>query len=238
MPTTVVRLSGTTFLILEPGDNLSMPLRFMLLCCRLIAGLSSGSLMTCLSRGPRESPAFPETRLLLSPAIPVIPAPCLLLRAALPVVGRTEVFLLLIELPIRDDLLELIRLLELPTCGCVLCTLGLLVPIELPIRDDLLELIRLLEPPTCGFVVLRTLGLLVVIELPIRELLLELIRLLELPACGCVLRTLGLLVLIELPIRDDLLELIRLLELVDVRLPVLELTVVGLLLLKELLDGL
>ena len=57
--------------------------------------------------------------------------------------------------------------------------------------------------------------------------------LLELPTCGrVVLRTLGVLILIELPMRDDLLEL------VDVRLPVLELIVVGLLLLRELLDGL
>ena len=74
--------------------------------------------------------------------------------------------------------------------------------------------------------------------LPMREDLLELTRLLELPACGCVLRTLGVLVLIELPIREVVLELIRLPELVDVCLPVLELTVVGLLLLGELLDGL
>jgi hypothetical protein len=86
---------------------------------------------------------------------------------------------------------------------------------------------------------------LVLIELPMREDLLELIRLLELPTCGWVLRTLGLLVLIELPIRELLLELIRLLELVDVCLPVLDLTVVGLLLLRKLvlrrvvlLDGL
>jgi len=162
----------------------------------------------------------------------------LLLRTGLSVAEGTEVFLSLIELPIREDLLELILLLEPPTCGSVvLRTLGLLVVIELPIREDLSELIRLPELPTCGCV-LRTLGLLVLIELPIRDDLLELIRLLELPTCGCVPRTLGLLVLIELPIRDDLLELIRLPELVDVCLPVLELTVVGLLLLKELLDGL
>jgi len=208
-----VRLSGTTFLILEPGDNLSMPLRFMLLCCRLIAGLSCGSSMTCLSRGPRERSASPETRLLLSPAIPVIPAPCLPLRAALPEVEGTEVFLSLIELPIREDLSELIRLPGLPSGDFrAVPAVDFLVLIILPIREDLSELIRLPELPTCGCV-LRTLGLLVLIELPIRDDLLELIRLLELPTCGCVPRTLGLLVLIELPIRDDQSELIRLLEL-------------------------
>ncbi len=54
---------------------------------------------------------------------------------------------MLIELPIRDDLLELIRLLELPAFGRVTRGLGVLVLMELPIRDDLLELIRLLELP-------------------------------------------------------------------------------------------
>ena len=147
-----------------------MPLRFMLLCCRPIADISCGSLMTCPSRGPRESPAFPETRLLLSPAIPVIPAPSLLLRAALPVVGRTEVFLSLSKLPIREDMLELIRLLEPPTCGFVeLRTLGLLVVIELPIRELLLELIRL--PGLLGgdSRVVPAVDFLVLIILPIRE---------------------------------------------------------------------
>ncbi len=189
-----------------------MPLMFVLFRCRLIAGLFSGSLLICPPRGPRDSPAFPETRLLLFPTIPVIPVPSLLLRAGLPVEVGTEVFLSLIMLPIREDMLEFIRLPELPACGCVLRTLGLLVLIMLPIREDLLELIRFLELPACGCV-LRTLGFLVLIMLPIRELLLELIRFLELPACGCVLRTLGLLVLIELPIRELLLELIRFLEL-------------------------
>ena len=204
MPTTVVRLSGTTFLILEPGDNLSMPLMFVLFRCRLIASLFSGSLLTRPSRGPRESPAFPETRLLLFPTIPVIPVPSLLLRAGLPVIVGTEVFLSLTELPIREDLLELIRLLELLTRGRVLRTLGFLVLIILPIREDLPELIRLLELLTCGR----------------------------------VLRTLGVLVLIEPPIREVVLELIRLPEIADVCLPVPELTVVGLLLLRDLLDGL
>jgi len=177
-------------------------------------------------------------RLLLFPTIPVIPVPSLLLRAGLPVEVGTEVFLSLIELPIREDMLELIRLPELPACGfVVLRTLGFLVLIMLPIRELLLELIRFLELITCGCV-LRTLGLLVLIMLPIRELLLELIRFLELPACGCVLRTLGLLVLIELPIREDLLELMRLPELADVCLPAPELTAVGFLLPIEMLEGL
>ncbi|MBA7660727.1 hypothetical protein ES703_68733 [subsurface metagenome] len=214
-----------------------MPLMFVLFRCRLIASLFSGSLLTRPSRGPRESPAFPETRLLLFPTIPVIPVPSLLLRAGLPVIVGTEVFLSLTELPIREDLLELIRLLELLTRGRVLRTLGFLVLIILPIREDLLELIRLLELLTCGRV-LRTLGFLVLIILPIREDLPELIRLLELLTCGRVLRTLGVLVLIEPPIREVVLELIRLPEIADVCLPVPELTVVGLLLLRDLLDGL
>ncbi|MEE8599351.1 MAG: hypothetical protein V3S69_07610 [Dehalococcoidales bacterium] len=263
MPTTVLRLSGTTFLILEPGDNLSMPLMFVLLRSRLIASLCSGSLLTGMD--------FLETRLLF-PTIPVIPVPSLPLRAGLPVIVGTEVFLSLIELPIRvlsfelirlpklpagdlcvlgtvgflvliilpirEDLPELIRLLELLTCGRVLRTLGFLVLIILPIRELLLELIRLAELPACGFAVLRTLGVLVLIEPPIRELLPELIRLLKLPACGCVLRTLGVLVLIEPPIRELLLELIRLPELTAVCLPVPELIVVGFLLPIEMLEGL
>ena len=73
----------------------------------------------------------------------MIPVPSLLLRAGLPVEVGTEVFLSLIELPIREDLPELIRLPELPTCGCVLRTLGILVLIMLPIREDMPELIRL-----------------------------------------------------------------------------------------------
>ena len=51
------------------------------------------------------------------------------------------------ELPIRDDLLELIRPLEPPACGLVTSELGVLVVMGLPIRDDLLELIRPLELP-------------------------------------------------------------------------------------------
>ena len=157
-----------------------MPLMFVLFRCRLIPSLFSGSLLTRPSRGPRESPDFSETRLLL-PTIPVIPVPSLLLRAGLPVEVGTEVFLSLIELPIREDLPELIRLPELLNCGRVLRTLGFLVLIILPIRELLLELIRLLKLPACGCV-LRTLGVLVLIEPPIRELLLELIRLPELIA--------------------------------------------------------
>jgi len=111
-----------------------MPLMFVLFRCRLIPSLFSGSLLTGMD--------FLETRLLF-PTIPVIPVPSLLLRAGLPVEVGTEVFLSLIELPIREDMLELIRLPELPACGCVLRTLGLLVLIELPMREDLLELMRL-----------------------------------------------------------------------------------------------
>ena len=264
MPTTSVRLSGTTFLILEPGDNLSMPLMFVLLRSRLIPSLCSGSLLTGMD--------FLETLLLLFSTVLVLPTLYLLLRAGLPVVEGTEVFLSLIELPIREILLELIRLVELPTGDlcvlgtfvflvliilpmrellpelirlpelpagglCVLGTVVFLVLIILPIRELLSELIRLVEIPTCGFV-LRTLGFLVLIILPIRELLLELIRLAELPACGCVLRTLGILVLIKLPIRDVALELIRLPELAAVCLPVPELTAVGFLLPIKMLEGL
>ncbi len=143
-----------------------------------------------------------------------------------------------ITLPIRELLLELIRSPELPICGCVLPTLGVLVLIELLIREVLSELIRLVESPTCGCVVLRTLGVLVPIMLPISEDLPELIRLLELPACGCVLRTLGVLVPIKLPISEDLPELIRLPELADVCLPVPELIGVGSLLPIVMLEGL
>ncbi len=64
MPTTVVRLSGTTFLILEPCDNLFMPLNFVLLRCRLIPSLCSDSLLTGMD--------FLETLLLPFPTIPVI----------------------------------------------------------------------------------------------------------------------------------------------------------------------
>jgi len=39
----------------------------------------------------------------------------------------------------------LIRLPELPACGCVLRILGVLILIKLPIREDLPELIRLPE---------------------------------------------------------------------------------------------
>ncbi len=131
-------------------------------------------------REPRENPPSLETRPLLSPDILPLPVPSLLLRSALPVEVGTELFLSLIELPVRDDLLELIRLLGLPACGLVTRKLGVLVlMIELPLRDDLLELIRLLELLPCGRVI-RELGVLVLMELPIRDDLLELIRLPEL----------------------------------------------------------
>ena len=182
----------------------------MLLLCRLIPSLLSGSLVGRPPREPRENPPSLETRPLLSPDTLLPPVPSLLLRSALPVEVGTELFLSLIELPVRDDLLELIRLFELPACGRITRELGVLVLMELPMRDDLLELIRLLELPACGRVT-RELGVLVLMELPIREDLLELIRLPELPACGRVLR--DVLVLMELPIREDLLELTRLPEL-------------------------
>ncbi len=228
MPTTVVRLSGTTFLILEPGDNLFMPLKFVLLRSRLIPSLCSDSLLTGMD--------FLETLLLLFSTVLVLPTLYLLLRPGLPVVRGTEVFLSLTKLPIRDLLLKLIRLVELPADGLwVVRVVGFLVVIELPIRELLLKLIRLAELPADGLWVVRAVGCLVVIELPIRELLLELIRLAELPADGLwVVRVVGFLVVIELPIRELLLELIRLVELADDCLAVPELTAVGLLLLREL----
>ena len=195
---------------------------FVFFCCRLIPSLLSESLVGRPSREPRENPPTLELRLLLSPDIPFPPVPSLLLRSPLPVEVGTWLFLLLIELPIREDLLELIRELELPACGFVLRVLGVFVLMELPIREDLLELIRELELPACGFI-LRVLGVFVLMELPIREDLLELIRELKLPACGFELRVLGVLVLMELPIRKDLLELIRELKLPD-GLRVLEVT--------------
>ncbi len=164
MPTTVLRLSGTTFLILEPGDNLFMPLRFVLLRSRLIPSLCSGSLLTGMD--------FLETLLLLFPTIPVIPAPCLLLRAGLPVIEGTGVFLSLTELPIRELLLELIRLVELPADGLwVVRVVGCLVVIELPIRELLLELIRLLELADDCLAVpeLTAVGLLLLRELVLRS---------------------------------------------------------------------
>ncbi len=164
MPTTVLRLSGTTFLILEPGDNLFMPLKFVLLRSRLIPSLCSDSLLTGMD--------FLETLLLLFPTIPVIPAPCLLLRAGLPVVRGTEVFLSLTELPIRELLLEFIRLVELTADGLwVVRVVGFLVVIELPIRELLLELIRLLELADDCLPVpeLTAVGLLLLRELVLRS---------------------------------------------------------------------
>ncbi len=141
--------------------------------------------------------AFPETLLLLFPTVLV--------------------------LPIREVLLEFIRLAELPIRGFgVVRTVGFLVLIMLPIRELLLKLIRLAELPADGFRVLRTVAFLVLVIPPIRELLLKLIRLAELPTRGFgVVRTVAFLVLIILPIRDDCL-------------PVRELTAVGFLLLREL----
>lgn len=208
MPTTVVRLSGTTFLILEPGDNLFMPLKFVLLRSRPIPSLCSGSLLTGMD--------FLETLLLLFSTVLVLPTLYLLLRAGLPVVRGTEVFLSLTELPIREILLELIRLAELPADGFrVVRTVAFLVLIMLPIREVLLELIRLAELPADGLWVVRVVGFLVVIELPIREDLLELIRLLEL-ADDCLpvpgLTAVGLLLLRELVLRSDVLRGVVLLD--------------------------
>jgi hypothetical protein len=123
---------------------------FVLLCSRLTPSLLSDSLAGRPSREPRENPPPLESRPLLSPEILLLPVPSLLLRSVLPVEVGTELFLSLIELPMREDLLELIRLPELSPCGRVTRELGVLVlMIELPLRDDLLELIRLLELPTC-----------------------------------------------------------------------------------------
>ena len=181
MPTTVLRLSGTTFLILEPGDNLSMPLMFVLLRSRLIPSLCSGSLLTGL--------AFPETLLLLFPTVLVLPIREVLLEftrlTELPIRGfgvvRTVGFLVLIMLPIRELLLKLIRLAELPADGFrVLRTVVFLVLIELPIREVLPELIRLAELAAGSFREVDTVVFFVRIGLPMREVMLELIRLPEL----------------------------------------------------------
>jgi len=182
----------------------------------------------------------------------------------------TDGLVVLIVLPIRDDMLGLILLLvfvlsevEVLSIGSltvlrvlvvglfviVVCERlldGVLELIELPIRDDMLGLMRLLEFVLSEVeVVLRVLvvglfvivvcerlldGVLVLIELPIRDDMLGLMRLLEfvLSEVEVVLRVLvaglfvvvvcerlldGVLELIELPIRDDMLELIRLLVL-------------------------
>ncbi len=119
-------------------------------------------------------------------------------------------------------MLELIRLLELLTCGRVLRILGFLVLIILPIRELLLELIRLVELPACGFAVLRTLGVLVLIEPPIRELLPELIRLPELTDVGLPVPEL-IVVGFLLPI--EMLEGLRVLEVIPGRLVTGRLTV-------------
>ena len=140
----------------------------------------------------------------------MIPVRSLLLRAGLPVEVGTEVFLSLIELPMREDMPELIRLLELPPNGfCVVRVVGLLVVIELPIREDMPELIRLPELPACGCV-LRALGDLVPIKLPISEDLPELIRLPELAdVCLPVLE----LIVVGSLLPIEMLEGLRVLEL-------------------------
>jgi|GEM_PF-3284751 len=143
---------------------------------------------------------------------------------------ETEGFLTLMELPIREVLLRLIRLAELAADGFVAVeTDGFLTLMELPIREVLLRLIRLAELDVDGFVAVETDGFLTLMELPIREVLLELIRLAELAADDfAAVETDGFLTLMELPIREVLLVLLRMLVL----------GAVGLLLLKELTDGL
>jgi hypothetical protein len=54
----------------------------------------------------------------------------------------------------REELLELIRLLELLVCGCATRGLVVLVPIELPKSEELLELIRLREFDDVGVLLL------------------------------------------------------------------------------------
>ncbi len=90
-------------------------------------------------------------------------------------------FFVLIKLPIREVVLELIRLLGLVTGDFgVRGADSFLVLIRLPIREVLLELIRLLGLVTGDFGVRGTDSFLVLIRLPIREVLPELIRLPEL----------------------------------------------------------
>ena len=89
---------------------------------------------------------------------------------------RTGALLTLIELPIREVLLELIRLAELDVDGFGAAgTDGFLTLMELPIREVVLELIRLAELAAGGFATVGTDGLLTLMELPIREVLLWLI---------------------------------------------------------------
>lgn len=146
----------------------------------------------------------------------VLSEPIRLLRVSTcgSVVLRVRESLVPILLPMRENLPELILLLELSPCGRVTLVLESLVPTLLPMREDIPELIRLLELSPCGRVI-RAVDSLVLILLSTREDIPELIRLLELSLCGRVIRGLDSLVLILLPIREDILELMRLFELSD-----------------------
>ena len=128
---------------------------------------------------------------------------------------RTGGFLTLIELPIREVLLRLIRLAELAADGfAAVGTDGFLTLMELPTREVLLRLIRLAELAVDDFAAVETDGFLTLMGLAIREVLLWLIRLLELLVNGFgAVETDGFLVLIGLAIREVLLWLIRLDEL-------------------------
>ena len=101
---------------------------------------------------------------------------------------RTGALLTLIELPIREVLLRLIRLTELAVndFGAVE-TDGFLTLMELPIREVLLRLIRLTELDVDDFGAVETDGFLTLIELPIRDVLLVLLRMLVLGAVGFLL---------------------------------------------------
>ncbi len=177
MSITLVRLSGTYFLTLEPGENLSKLLTLGLLCCRVIAGLFSGSLAT--------GPDFLKTLLLGFLKMPVVPLPRLLLRSCFSAVGGAGCLSVLLRLPIAQLLFEVIRSRKLPASGlCVAGAVGFLVPIRLPILHRLLELMRLSELPVDGLLVTEELCSFVPIRLPIPQLLLELIRSRKLPAGG------------------------------------------------------
>jgi hypothetical protein len=101
-------------------------------------------------------------------------------RSGLPVEVGAEVFPSLIELPEREDLPEIIRLLVLLPSGRVILELDSLVLTLLPMRDDRIELKRLPELSVCGRVTLEFDSLVLTLLL-IPKLLLDLILLLKLP---------------------------------------------------------
>ena len=138
--------------------------------------------MSRSSREPRDSSRSREdllslrTRSLLSSEI----ISSLLPRSALSEEEETEVFLSLIGLSKREELLDVIRLLGFSSVGRITRELDSLVLTLLLIRDDLSELIRLLELSSFGRVN-SELDSLVLTLLPIFGDILELIRLLEPP---------------------------------------------------------